>query len=44
MVLNRLGEEEQHRIRDNITEQQLDTFDASGQIELPAMSLVASAS
>ena len=43
MVLNRLGEEEQLRIRDDITER-LDTFDASGQIELPAMSLVVSAS
>ncbi|HZE03601.1 MAG TPA: methyltransferase domain-containing protein, partial [Solirubrobacteraceae bacterium] len=43
MVLNRLGEEEQQRIRDDITKQ-LDAFDASGQIELPAMSLVISAS
>ena len=43
MVLKRPGEEEQQRIRDDVTEQ-LDTFDASGQIELPAMSLVVSVS
>lgn len=43
MVLNRLGAEEQTRVRDDIAER-LGTVGVSGQIELPAMSLVVSAS
>lgn len=43
MVLSRLGEDERERIRGEIAEQ-LHAFGASGQIELPAKSLVASAS
>ena len=43
MVLNRLGEDEQERILEVITGR-LETFDAAGQIDLPAMSLVVSAS
>jgi SAM-dependent methyltransferase len=43
MVLSRLGEDERKRIRGAIAEQ-LDAFGASGQTELPATSLVVSAS
>jgi hypothetical protein len=43
MVLNRLDEDERERIRSEIAEQ-LDAFGGSGQIELPAMSLVMLAS
>jgi ubiquinone/menaquinone biosynthesis C-methylase UbiE len=43
MVLSRLGADERERIRGEIAEQ-LDAFGGSGQIELPAMSLVVSAS
>jgi len=43
MVLSRLGEDERERIRGEIAEQ-LDAFGSSGHIELPATSLVVSAS
>jgi ubiquinone/menaquinone biosynthesis C-methylase UbiE len=43
MVLNRLGEDERERIRGEIAEQ-LGVFADSGEIELPATSLVVSAS
>jgi ubiquinone/menaquinone biosynthesis C-methylase UbiE len=43
MVLIRLGEDERERIRGEIAEQ-LDAFGRSGEIELPATSLVVSAS
>jgi hypothetical protein len=43
MVLGDLGEDERERIRAEIAEQ-LDAFGGSGQIELPATSLVVSAS
>jgi ubiquinone/menaquinone biosynthesis C-methylase UbiE len=43
MVLSRVGEDERERIRGEIAEQ-LDAFGGSGQIELPATSLVVSAS
>jgi hypothetical protein len=43
MVLKRLGADEQERIRGEIAEQ-LGAFGGSGQIELPATSLVVSAS
>jgi ubiquinone/menaquinone biosynthesis C-methylase UbiE len=43
MVLSRLREDERERIRGAIAEQ-VDAFGGSGQIELPAMSLVVSAS
>jgi ubiquinone/menaquinone biosynthesis C-methylase UbiE len=42
MVLSRLGEDERERIRGEIAEQ-LDAYGGSGQIELPATSLVVSA-
>jgi Acetyltransferase (GNAT) domain len=43
MVFSRLGEDERERIRGEIAEQ-VDAFGGSGQIELPATSLVVSAS
>ena len=43
MVLGRLGQDERERIRGEIAEQ-LHAFGGSGQIELPATSLVVSAS
>lgn len=43
MVLRRLGEDERGRIRGEIAEQ-LDAFGGDGEIELPAVSLVVSAS
>jgi ubiquinone/menaquinone biosynthesis C-methylase UbiE len=43
MVLTRLGEDERERIRGEIAKQ-LDAFGGSGEIELPATSLVVSAS
>jgi hypothetical protein len=43
MVISRLGEDERKRIRGEIAKQP-DAFGGSGQIELPAASLVVSAS
>jgi hypothetical protein len=43
VVLSRLGEDERERIRGEIAKQ-LDAFGGTGEIELPATSLVLSAS
>ena len=42
LVLNRLGEDERERIRDELADQ-LGAFDGTEEIELPATSLVVSA-